>query len=113
MKLGADVVYEKMYDVHVSGHACQEELKMMISLSDSLTYTKPLETISGPASMQPELLRTVAATIISPSSARCFLSLNTTEPIAAVYVGDDLSSLARYVLDFGAVYCSGGGLCHR
>ena len=33
MKLGADVVYEKMYDVHVSGHACQEELKMMISLT--------------------------------------------------------------------------------
>jgi len=32
MKLGADVVYEKMYDVHVSGHACQEELKMMIGL---------------------------------------------------------------------------------
>lgn len=33
MKLGADVVYEKMYDVHVSGHACQEELKTMISLT--------------------------------------------------------------------------------
>lgn len=33
MKLGANVVYEKMYDVHVSGHACQEELKMMISLT--------------------------------------------------------------------------------
>ena len=33
MKLGAEVVYEKMYDVHVSGHACQEELKMMISLT--------------------------------------------------------------------------------
>ena len=33
MRLGADVVYEKMYDVHVSGHACQEELKMMISLT--------------------------------------------------------------------------------
>ncbi len=32
MKLGADVVYEKMYDVHVSGHACQEELKLMLSL---------------------------------------------------------------------------------
>ena len=29
MKLGADVVYEKMYEVHVSGHACQEELKMI------------------------------------------------------------------------------------
>ncbi len=32
MKRGADVVYEKMYDVHVSGHACQEELKLMLSL---------------------------------------------------------------------------------
>jgi len=32
MKLGAEVVYEKMYDVHVSGHACQEELKLMMSI---------------------------------------------------------------------------------
>ena len=35
MKSGAHVVYERMYDVHVSGHACQEELKLM------LTLTKP------------------------------------------------------------------------
>lgn len=33
MKLGAQVIYEKMYDIHVSGHACQDELKMMISLT--------------------------------------------------------------------------------
>lgn len=32
IKLGANVVYEKMYDVHVSGHACQEELKLMLSI---------------------------------------------------------------------------------
>lgn len=32
MGLGAEVVYEKMYDVHVSGHACQEEQKLLISL---------------------------------------------------------------------------------
>ena len=32
LKLGAQVIYEKMYDVHVSGHACQEELKIMLSL---------------------------------------------------------------------------------
>ncbi len=32
MKLGAEVVYEKMYEVHVSGHACQDELKLMLSL---------------------------------------------------------------------------------
>ncbi len=29
MKRGCDVIYEKMYDVHVSGHACQEELKLI------------------------------------------------------------------------------------
>ncbi len=33
MKQGAEVVYESMYEVHVSGHACQDELKMMISLT--------------------------------------------------------------------------------
>ncbi len=32
LKLQAFVVYEKMYDVHVSGHACQEELKLMLNL---------------------------------------------------------------------------------
>jgi ribonuclease J len=31
-KLGANVVYEKLADVHVSGHACQEELKLIHSL---------------------------------------------------------------------------------
>ncbi len=29
MKLGCEVVYESMYETHVSGHACQEELKVM------------------------------------------------------------------------------------
>ncbi len=33
MKRGCDVVFEKMYDVHVSGHACQEELKIMLGLT--------------------------------------------------------------------------------
>ena len=33
LKLNAQVVYEKMYDVHVSGHACQEELKLMLNLT--------------------------------------------------------------------------------
>ncbi len=32
MKLGANVVYERMYDVHVSGHACQEEQKLILGL---------------------------------------------------------------------------------
>ncbi len=33
MRAGADVIYEAMYDVHVSGHACQDELKLMLSLT--------------------------------------------------------------------------------
>ena len=33
MKSGAEVVYEAMYEVHVSGHACQEELKLMQCLT--------------------------------------------------------------------------------
>ncbi len=32
MKRGCEVVYEKMYEVHVSGHACQEELKIIQGL---------------------------------------------------------------------------------
>lgn len=32
MKRSVEVIYEKMYDVHASGHACQEELKLMLSL---------------------------------------------------------------------------------
>lgn len=34
LKQGAEVVYERMYEVHVSGHACQEELKLMMSLTN-------------------------------------------------------------------------------
>ncbi len=33
MKLGCKVVYESMYEVHVSGHACQEELKIIHGLT--------------------------------------------------------------------------------
>ena len=32
LKLGAEVLYEKMYDVHVSGHACREEQKIIMGL---------------------------------------------------------------------------------
>ena len=33
LKRGCKVIYESMYDVHVSGHACQEELKIMHRLT--------------------------------------------------------------------------------
>lgn len=33
LKLGAEVIYQEMYDVHVSGHACQDELRTILSLT--------------------------------------------------------------------------------
>lgn len=33
MKRGCEVVYESMYEVHVSGHACQEELKLIQAIT--------------------------------------------------------------------------------
>ena len=33
MKIGAEVVYSALADVHVSGHACQEEQKLILSLA--------------------------------------------------------------------------------
>lgn len=33
LKRGCKVIYESMYEVHVSGHACQEELKIIQSLT--------------------------------------------------------------------------------
>lgn len=32
MKRDIEVIYENMYEVHVSGHACQEELKLMMGI---------------------------------------------------------------------------------
>ena len=32
MQIGAEVVYSALEDIHVSGHACQEEQKLMLSL---------------------------------------------------------------------------------
>ncbi len=33
MQIGAEVVYSALYDIHVSGHACQEEQKLILALA--------------------------------------------------------------------------------
>lgn len=38
---GAEVIYEALDDIHVSGHACQEELKLMLALTNP-TYFMPV-----------------------------------------------------------------------
>lgn len=44
MRLGAEVIYESMYEVHVSGHACQEEQKLLLSITKPKFFT--LYTVS-------------------------------------------------------------------
>jgi ribonuclease J len=34
LQRGADVIYDPIYPVHVSGHACQEEMKLLMSLTN-------------------------------------------------------------------------------
>ncbi len=41
LKHGAEVIYEALADVHVSGHACQEELKIILALAKP-TYFMPV-----------------------------------------------------------------------
>ncbi len=38
MRLGAQVIYDRMYDIHVSGHACQDEIKTIIALTKPKFY---------------------------------------------------------------------------
>ena len=38
-RLGADVIYEKISDIHVSGHGFREELKLMINLTKPRFFT--------------------------------------------------------------------------
>ena len=38
MRLGAEVIYERMYEIHVSGHACQDEIKTILALTKPRFY---------------------------------------------------------------------------
>ena len=51
---GADVVYNAIADVHVSGHACQEELKIILSLvKPQIFYAGPRRMSSSSHARQP------------------------------------------------------------
>ncbi|MDR0248927.1 MAG: ribonuclease J [Oscillospiraceae bacterium] len=41
LRRGCEVIYERLADIHVSGHACQEELKLMLALTKP-EYFMPL-----------------------------------------------------------------------
>ena len=65
---------------HLSTESDTIALASSRSSSASLTYTKPLVTISGPAISCPVYFSSVRTTMIIPFSARFCLSLNTIFP---------------------------------
>ena len=53
-KLGAEVIYEAVSGVHVSGHASQEELKLMLNLTRPKCFV-PIHGSTGISSSMPGL----------------------------------------------------------
>lgn len=61
VKHGAEVVHERQDNVHVSGHACQQELKIIISLaslSTSFRFTASAGTCTATGSWPSRLVWT-------------------------------------------------------
>ena len=73
LSLGAEVIYENMYDTHVSGHACQEEQKLMLTLAHPQFFL-PVHASSSSSNAMPRRPSTWAIspnrTSISPKTAR-------------------------------------------
>lgn len=67
-KKGAEVIYESMADVHVSGHACREELKIIMAL------TKPKFFIPVHGEYRHLKLHSELAQVMGIPSKRCIIA---------------------------------------
>lgn len=107
LRRGCEVIYERLADIHVSGHACQEELKILLSLVKP-KYFMPLHGeyrmlkahaglarqcgVSDKNVFIPELGRALE---ISPTGAR----LGATVPAGRVFVeGDNVGDVDASIL---------------
>lgn len=70
MKIGAEVVYSALEDVHVSGHACQEEQKLMLAL------TKPKYFIPVHGEYRHLIAHIETAKKMGVDSSDCFIMTN-------------------------------------
>lgn len=70
MKIGAEVVYSALEDVHVSGHACQEEQKLMLAL------TKPKYFIPVHGEYRHLIAHIETAKKMGVDSKDCFIMTN-------------------------------------
>lgn len=69
-KIGADVIYKSLAEVHVSGHACQEELKLILAL------TKPKFFIPVHGEHRHLVLHKALATEVGVPEKNCFVLEN-------------------------------------
>lgn len=70
MAIGAEVIYNALQDIHVSGHACQEEQKLM------LTLVKPKYFIPVHGEYRQLIAHTETAKTLGISSENIFLTEN-------------------------------------
>ncbi len=70
LESGAQVVYEALSEIHVSGHACQEELKMMLSL------IKPKYFIPAHGEVRPLLKHATIAEKMGINASNIFIMEN-------------------------------------
>lgn len=69
-KIGAEVIYKSLADVHVSGHACQEELKMILAL------TKPKYFIPVHGEHRHLMIHSKLANSVGIPEENCFILSN-------------------------------------
>lgn len=70
LESGANVIYESLTEIHVSGHACQEELKLMLSL------VKPKYFIPAHGEVRHQLKHAKVAQSLGMKSENIFLMEN-------------------------------------
>jgi ribonuclease J len=99
MRSGAEVIYEKMYEVHVSGHACQDELKMMLSL------TKPKFFIPIHGEYKHLMKHAQLAKTMGIPAENCFIIGN-----GEVLETDSISMKVTDTVTAGAILVDGSGV---
>lgn len=100
MKLGAEVIYEKSLGIHVSGHAAQEEQKLILNL------VKPKYFI--PVHGEQKHLRRHAATAFSvgiPKENIVVPELGSVIEVSEMYIDATMS------IPVGRIYVDGSGVC--
>lgn len=100
MKLGAEVIYEKSLGIHVSGHAAQEEQKLILNL------IKPRYFI--PVHGEQKHLRRHAATALSvgiPKECIIVPELGSVVEVSEMFIDATMS------IPVGRIFVDGSGVC--